>query len=126
MTTWDFESMNGQLFLALAPFMAPPPNGAEPPPLWGIEDHVRECFAPTGRDVTIERDTAPTPTFESLDVYTDFLLRVLGPIALARPALEAAGTWDDLRAAARATFERFNEATDGTYRASPAYLRILA
>src|SRR3954452_1078091 len=66
MTTWDFEGMNGQLFAALAPFMMPPPEGAQPPPLWGVEEHVRECFAPTGREITIERDSAPTPVFASV------------------------------------------------------------
>jgi SAM-dependent methyltransferase len=125
MTTWDAQHMNGQLFVALAPFMPPPPDGAQPPPLWGVDDHVRECFAPTGREVTIERDTAPV-AFESLDAYTDFLVRVLGPLALARPALEAAGTWDDVRAAVRDNFERFNEAGDGSFRAAPVYLRITA
>jgi SAM-dependent methyltransferase len=126
MTTWDFEGMNGQLFVAMAPFMAPPPDGAQPPPLWGVEDHVRECFAPTGREVTIERDTAPTPEFPSVDEYTDFLLSVLGPVALARPGLEASGRWDELRAAMRASFERFNDASDGKFRASPGYFRISA
>src|SRR6266498_2110326 len=82
MTTWDLEGMNGELFAVMAPFMPPPPNGAQPPPLWGVEDHVRECFEPTGRDVTIERDTAPTGTFASVDEHTDFLLRSLGPVAL--------------------------------------------
>jgi SAM-dependent methyltransferase len=126
MATWDFEGMNGQLFVVMRPFMPPPPDGAEPPPLWGVEDHVRECFAPTGRDVTIERDTAPTPTFASADEYTDFLLRVLGPVDLARPALEADGRWDDLRAAVLDNFSRFNEADDGSFRASPTYFRITA
>jgi SAM-dependent methyltransferase len=126
MTTWDFEGMNGQLFVAMRPFMPPPPDGAQPPPFWGVEEHVRECFAPTGRAVTIERDTAPTPVFESLEAYTDWFVRVLGPLDLARPALEADGRWDDARAAVRANFERFNEATDGTFRSSPGYLRISA
>jgi SAM-dependent methyltransferase len=126
MTTWDFEGMNGQLFVAMRPFMPPPPDGAQPPPFWGVEEHVRECFAPTGRGVTIERDTAPTPVFESLEAYTDWFVRVLGPLDLARPALEADGRWDDARAAVRANFERFNEATDGTFRSSPSYLRISA
>jgi SAM-dependent methyltransferase len=126
MTTWDFEGMNGQLFVAMRPFMPPPPDGAQPPPFWGVEEHVRECFAPTGRAVTIERDTAPTPVFESLEAYTDWFVRVLGPLDLARPALEADGRWDDARAAVRANFERFNEATDGTFRSSPSYLRISA
>jgi hypothetical protein len=106
--------------------MPPPPEGAQPPPLWGVEEHIRECFAPTGRAVTIERDTAPTGTFASVDDYTDFLLRVLGPADLARPALEADGRWDEMRAAVRANYERFNEAVDGTFRASPTYFRITA
>jgi SAM-dependent methyltransferase len=126
MTTWDFEGMNGQLFVAMRPFMPPPPDGAQPPPFWGVEEHVRECFAPTGRAVTIERDVAPTPEFESLDAYTDWFVRVLGPLDLARPGLEAEGRWDDARAAVRANFERFNEATDGRFRSSPSYLRISA
>jgi SAM-dependent methyltransferase len=126
MTTWDFEGMNGQLFVVMRPYMPPPPDGAEPPPFWGIEDHVRECFAQTGREVTIERDTAPTGEFESVDAYTDFLLRTLGPVDLARAALEADGRWDEMRAAVRANYERFNEADDGTFRASPTYLRIIA
>src|SRR5215207_995579 len=126
MPPWDFQHMNGQHFLAMRPFMPPPPDGTEPPPFWGIEEHVRECFAPTGRELTIERDTAPMPTFGSVDEYVDFLLRVLGPAALVRPALEADGRWEDLCAAVRENFERFNEATDGTFRASPAYFRISA
>jgi SAM-dependent methyltransferase len=126
MTTWEFEGMNGQLFAVMRPYMPPPPDGAEPPPLWGIEEHIRECFAPTGRTVTIERDTAPTGTFASVDDYTDFLLRTLGPVDLARPQLEADGRWDEMRAAVRASYERFNEADDGTYRASPTYFRISA
>lgn len=125
MTTWDAEHMNGQLFAALAPFVPPPPAGTQPPTLWGIDAHVRESFAATGRAPSIERDSAPV-AFESLDAYTDFIVTVLGPLALARPALEAAGTWDDVRAAVRANFERFNEAEDGSFRASPAYLRISA
>jgi ubiquinone/menaquinone biosynthesis C-methylase UbiE len=126
MTTWDHEGMNGQMFATCAPFMPPPPEGAEPPPLWGVEEHVRECFAPTGREVTIERHVAPTPEFESVDAYTDWMLAVLGPVALARPGIEAAGRWEELRAAVRANFERFNEADDGSFRASPRYFRILA
>ena len=126
MTTWDLEGMNGQLFAVMRPFMPPPPEGVQPPPLWGVEDHIRECFAPTGREVTIERDVAPTGDFESVDVYTDFLLSTLGPVALARPALEADGRWEELRAAVRASYERFNEASDGGFCASPTYFRISA
>src|SRR3954452_13484617 len=34
-TTWEFEGMTGQLFVAMRQFMPRPPEGAEPPPFWG-------------------------------------------------------------------------------------------
>src|SRR3954471_9606211 len=42
MTTWDFEGMTGQLSAVMRPYMPPPPAGAEPPPFWGVEEHIRE------------------------------------------------------------------------------------
>lgn len=42
---WTPGGFVGQLFNAMKPFAAPPPSGAQPPPLWGDEGHVRELFA---------------------------------------------------------------------------------
>jgi hypothetical protein len=117
--------MNGRLFVAMAPFMPPLPDGVEPPPLWGDEEHVRAVFAPTGRTVTIERDVSPVE-FASLDDYLDFMSAVLGPVALNRPRLEQEGRFDDLREAMREVFASFNEADDGSFRANPQYLAITA
>ena len=36
--------MIGALFRTMGPFAPPPPPGAQPAPLWGSEDHVRELF----------------------------------------------------------------------------------
>ena len=44
MINWTPEGFLGHLFATLAPFAPPPPPGAQPPPLWGREDHVRELF----------------------------------------------------------------------------------
>jgi 2-polyprenyl-6-hydroxyphenyl methylase/3-demethylubiquinone-9 3-methyltransferase len=123
MTTWVADHMYGRLFVEMAPFMPPAPDGVEPPFLWGDEEHVRAVFAPTGRTVTIERDVSPIE-FASPDVYLEFLSTVLGPVAANRPRLEQEGRFDDLRDAMRGVFTSFNEADDGSFRASPQYLAI--
>src|SRR5918994_1737840 len=42
--SWTPEGMLGALFRTMGPFMPSPPPGAQPPPLWGSEDHVRELL----------------------------------------------------------------------------------
>ncbi|GFG54625.1 hypothetical protein MAGR_60660 [Mycolicibacterium agri] len=42
--SWTPEGHIGELFATMKPYMAPPPAGAQPPPLWGREDHVRALF----------------------------------------------------------------------------------
>ena len=41
---WTPEGTAGDVFAASASFMPPPPDYAEPPILWGTENHVREMF----------------------------------------------------------------------------------
>ena len=38
--SWTLEGFIGQMFATMKPYAAPPPPGAQPPPLWGSEDHV--------------------------------------------------------------------------------------
>src|SRR5204862_8253627 len=47
-TTWALDSMNGQLFAAMAPFMPPPPAGCQPPPPWALAGPFPEASPPTG------------------------------------------------------------------------------
>jgi hypothetical protein len=42
--SWTPEGMIGDLFRTMAPFAPPPPLGAQPPPLWGSEEHLAELF----------------------------------------------------------------------------------
>ena len=46
-TGWTPEGLNGQTFIRLGSLMGPPPEGVQPPILWGTETHVRELFAVT-------------------------------------------------------------------------------
>src|SRR5919199_3730368 len=43
--SWTPEGMIGGLFRTIGPFAPPPPPGAQTPPLWGSQDHVRELLA---------------------------------------------------------------------------------
>lgn len=116
---WTPEGINGQLFKVVGPYMPPPPPGFTPPVLWGVESRVGELFA--GADVTTERRMTSVDA-ETPAAWVDYISASLGPIALARPALEAQGTWDDLQAALLGLFEKVNGATDGSLHLDAEYL----
>ena len=125
MTTWAMDHMNGRMFCAMGPYMPPPPDGVQPPFLWGDEDHVRECFGPTGRTVSIERDTAPVE-FPNVDELMAFMEATLGPVAANRARLQQEGRYDEMLAAMRDVYAQYDEGGGTSYRASPQYLAITA
>jgi SAM-dependent methyltransferase len=49
--TWTPAGFIGQLFATMKPYVAPPPPGAQPPPLWGDVAHVRELLGDRVSDV---------------------------------------------------------------------------
>ena len=55
---WTPEGSQGHFFRALGAYLPTPPDFAQPPLLWGREDHVRELFAGSGVQLEFERDTA--------------------------------------------------------------------
>jgi SAM-dependent methyltransferase len=62
--SWTPEGMIGALFRTMGPFAAPPPPGAQPPPLWGSEAHLRELFGDRLELRTRERDVLEVTAFE--------------------------------------------------------------
>lgn len=42
--SWTPEGFIGRMFATMKPFAPPPPPGAQPAPLWGSEEHVRELL----------------------------------------------------------------------------------
>jgi SAM-dependent methyltransferase len=53
--SWTPEGMIGGLFRTMGPFAPPPPPGAQPAPLWGSEDHLRELFGDRVEGGTLDR-----------------------------------------------------------------------
>ena len=120
-TAWTPEGMNGQMFKTIGEHMPPPPEGFEPPVLWGSEEHLRKLFSAAGLEVDCERRMADY-AWDSVEDWMAHCERNLGPMVMAKAALEPQGKWDAARADLAALEERFNEAADGTMRASAEYL----
>jgi SAM-dependent methyltransferase len=118
---WTPEGSIGQLFMLLAQYLPPPPEGFQPPVLWGVEDHVRELFAASGASVACTRERV---RIESASVEEQLAEdeRWLGPIILAKEALEPEGRWEEARARIAEQTEAENLATDGTLVLEPEYL----
>jgi SAM-dependent methyltransferase len=104
---WTPEGSQGHFFRALGAYLPPPPNFAQPPLLWGREDHVRELFAGTGLRVEFERDTAieAEPVASGRDAV-DFIASNFGPLMMLLGRLEAQGIWSEVREKLEALYER--------------------
>jgi SAM-dependent methyltransferase len=112
MTTWTTGGFPGELFKLTGEFMPPPPAGVEPPPLWGVEDHIREAFGAAGAKPSMSRETV-TFHFSSVAETVERYCEDFGPFLMARRVLEPQGRWDEFRARFKELVERFNPITDG-------------
>lgn len=77
--SWTPEGHIGQLFATMKPYMPPPPPGAQPPPLWGREDHVRALLGDRVTDVAAERRTLTVDHFADGAEFRDYFKNVYGP-----------------------------------------------
>ena len=76
---WTPEGHIGQLFATMKPYMPAPPPGAQPPPLWGQEDHVRALLGDGVTDVVTERRTLTVDHFPDGAAFRDYFKAVYGP-----------------------------------------------
>src|SRR3954454_11188116 len=79
MLNWTPEGQIGALFRTMGPFAPAPPPGAQPPPLWGGEDHVRELFGDRVDLHTLERDVLDVTAFEHPHDYAAHFKDRYGP-----------------------------------------------
>lgn len=87
--SWTPEGFIGQLFATMKPYMAPPPPGAQPPPLWGNEDHVRELFGDRVTDLTTQRLMLSVDYFHSGEALREYYKAHYGPTIAAYRNIEA-------------------------------------
>jgi len=77
--SWTPEGFIGRMFATMKPFMAPPPPGAQPPPLWGREDHVRDLLGDRVDDVVARRATVRVDHFPTPEAFRDYFKARYGP-----------------------------------------------
>ncbi|MDX6598780.1 MAG: hypothetical protein QOE87_2667 [Gaiellales bacterium] len=76
---WTPEGLIGSMFGVLAPYAPPPPEGAQPGPLWGTEEHVRALLGTAVANVRNERRRI---LFDGLtpDGFVDLMRVSYGPV----------------------------------------------
>jgi SAM-dependent methyltransferase len=77
--SWTPQGFIGQMFATMKPYVAPPPPGAQPPPLWGSEDHVRKLFRDRAGDLALERRECVVDQFASGAEFRDYFKANYGP-----------------------------------------------
>ncbi len=106
--SWTPEGMIGALFRTMGPFMPAPPPGAQPPPLWGSEDHLRELFGERVEFGTLERAALAVTAFERPTDYGEHFKERYGPTIAARANAAKDGREDEFDAALDSFCEEWN------------------
>lgn len=76
---WTPEGFIGQMFSTMKPFAPAPPPGAQPPPLWGKEEHVRTLLGERVTDVEARRQSLRVDRFEQPEEFREFFKERYGP-----------------------------------------------
>ncbi|MFJ2030673.1 class I SAM-dependent methyltransferase [Streptosporangium sp. NPDC087985] len=76
---WTPEGFIGQMLAAMKPYASPPPPGAQPPPLWGSEGHVRALLGDAVTDVIARRQTVTIDRFAYPSAFLDYFKANYGP-----------------------------------------------
>jgi len=86
--SWTPEGFIGQMFATMKPFVAAPPPGALPAPLWGSVDHVRGLLGERVTEFTARRGMLPVDRFADGAAFRDYFKANYGPTIAAYRGLE--------------------------------------
>lgn len=103
--SWTPEGMLGALFRTMGPFAAPPPPGAQPPPLWGSEEHLRGLTGDRVEWRSLDRDVLEITAFEHPHDYATHFKSFYGPTI----AVQANARKDGREAEFEEALDRFTE-----------------
>jgi SAM-dependent methyltransferase len=120
--SWTPEGMLGALFRTMKPFAPPPPPGAQSPPLWGSEEHVRGLFGGRVDFHTLERETLEITAFPRARDYGEHFKAYYGPTIAARANAVRNGREGELDEALDAFCDEWNRATPDRARFEQEYL----
>jgi SAM-dependent methyltransferase len=123
---WTPAGFIGQMFATMKPFVAPPPAGVQPPPLWGDEDHVRGLLGDRVTDVRTEKRTVRVTLFAEPADFREFFKTNYGPTIAAYKQQPDAEKAAELDAALDGLAERFDVGESGYLVLEWEYLLLTA
>ncbi len=113
--SWTPNGFIGQMFATMRPYAAPPPPGAQPPPLWGSEDHVRKLLGDRVDQVSAETRKLRVTHFASPQEFRDYFKTNYGPTITAyRFIADDPGRVAELDHDLAELGQRFDVGTDST------------
>lgn len=77
--SWTPTGFIGQLFATMKPYLAPPPAGVQPPPLWGSEEHVRKLLGDQVAEFSAHTATVRVDHFADGAALRDYFKAAYGP-----------------------------------------------
>lgn len=120
--SWTPEGMLGALFRTMGPFAAPPPPGAQPPPLWGSEEHLRSLMGERVEWRMLEREVLEITAFAHPREYGEHFKERYGPTIATRANADKNGLADDFDAALDRFSDEWNRGTNEAARFEKEYL----
>ena len=120
--SWTPEGMLGALFRTMGPFAAPPPPGAQPPPLWGSEEHLRGLTGDRVDWRTLERDVLEITAFEHPHDYATHFKTYYGPTIAVQANARKEGREEEFEQALDRFTEEWNRASADQARFEKEYL----
>jgi SAM-dependent methyltransferase len=120
--SWTPDGQIGALFRAMGPFAPAPPPGAQPPPLWGSEQHLAELFGERVDFALLERDLLEITAFQHPRDFAEHFKARYGPTIAARSNAAKTGREAELDAALDELCEEWNRGTPDQARFEMEYL----
>jgi ubiquinone/menaquinone biosynthesis C-methylase UbiE len=120
--SWTPEGMIGALFRTMGPFAPAPPPGAQPPPLWGSEEHLADLFGSRVEFHTLEREMLEITAFEHPRDYGEHFKARYGPTIAAQANARATGCEAEFNEALDQFCDEWNRGTPDRARFEKEYL----
>jgi SAM-dependent methyltransferase len=108
LASWTPQGFIGQMFATMKPYLAAPPAGVSPPPLWGEEAHVRALLGDRVTDLRFERRTVRVTHFAEPADFREYFKTNYGPTIAAYAQQPDAGRAAALDADLDALVARFD------------------
>jgi SAM-dependent methyltransferase len=120
--SWTPDGMLGALFRTMKPFAPPPPPGAQAPPLWGGEEHLRGLIDGRVEFHTLERGVLHITAFPRARDYGEHFKAYYGPTIAARANAERDGRATEFDEALDAFCDEWDLGTPDEARFEKEYL----